>query len=214
MKIRLLAGISLFLFVFINNMNAQSFGFKAGVQFSEMTGLPLSSNYLTSFQGKAAGIVKVNKSISLTPSLGYSGKGYVFGVLVLTDQSGNEIGLGKSNTRFNYLQLTVPVSYRIALKKENAIYLGAGPYFAYALSTKGKLNNSNASTDPNTWKLVTAEGFKKTDAGLAIQIDATLKKRFLVSLNIDFGLINVAELYGNEIKSKAAGISIGYLFHK
>src|SRR5690349_15618153 len=111
MKRKPLILVVFFLIFLTHNMNAQqAFGLKAGVQFSKMKDFVLNTNYLTSFQAKGIGVFKINKSFALTPSIGYSGKGFVYRNLQMTDNLGNTIGTADAHNLFNYIQLTVPVS--------------------------------------------------------------------------------------------------------
>ena len=110
--------------------------------------------------------------------------------------------------------MSAPISYAINLKNENTIYVGAGPYFAYALSGKGKLKNTSGTINQDSWDLYSVDTYKRTDAGLTFQIDGTYESRFLISANIDVGLTDVVKLGGNKVKTIAAGISLGYLFRR
>jgi len=213
---RIKQGLVMFVLIILNhNINAQqSFGIKAGVQFSKMKEFVLNTNYLTSLQAKGIGVFKINKSIALTPSIGYSGKGFVYRNLQMTDNLGNTIGTADAHNLFNYIQLTVPVSYSIGFGKANTLFFGAGPYFAYALSGKGKLKNINGTVDPSSWALYSDDTYKRTDAGLVIELSGTLNQRFLISLNTDFGFTDVFKGEEAKMKTIAGGLSIGYLFQK
>jgi len=62
---RIKQGLVMFVLIILNhNINAQqSFGIKAGVQFSKMKEFVLNTNYLSSLQAKGIGVFKINKSL-------------------------------------------------------------------------------------------------------------------------------------------------------
>ena len=200
--------------LFINSSFSQSqFGISGGLQMSHMSGFQDNpKGYLASLQIKLLTISPVSDDVVLIPSLGYSGKGYKWNNLDLTDQMGNSLGTGDIIGLFNYVQLSIPICYKISTKQHSQFYIGAGPYFSYALSGKGRLKNAAVAPNEESWNLFEADNYKKTDAGAVIQFASTLNRRYLAAVNIDIGLMNLNNGAGNKLKNMAAGISIGYIF--
>jgi hypothetical protein len=192
------------------------FGFKVGGQFSKMKGFDDGGpkSLLPTVQVKGDGIIPISDDFTLNPSLGYSGKGYKWNDLEFTDQLGNPIGSGDVIGLFNYVQLTVPISYKIASDQNHEYYLGAGPYFSYAVSGKGKVKHAAIQGNEDSWDLFSGKSYKRTDAGVAIEVASRLNKKYMVAVNFDIGLSDVSNTGGGKLKQMAGGISIGYLFGK
>jgi hypothetical protein len=191
------------------------YGVKAGVQLAKMNGFQDQPvGFLTSLQVKGIAVMPLSDEISLLPSIGYSGKGYGWQNVNFFDQYGTPLGSGTSNGVFNYIQLSLPFSYKFTLDVEKDLYFGLGPYFAYAVSGKAKVKHVSIPNSDNSWDLFADDQYKKADAGLVVEFNSTIKKKFLVAVNVDIGLANVSNGNGNKLKQLAAGLSLGYLFAK
>jgi len=203
-----------------SEVGAQSiFGIKAGVQLGKVTGFEENpDHFLTTFQFKGIAICPLGDQIFLLPSLGYSGKGYTYSVK-FTDPYGTSVGNGNSNAIFHYVQLSLPFSYKFNLDTKKDLYFGVGPYFSYAVAGTGKIKNVAISEDNRSWNLFKDDSYNRTDAGAVIEFNGVINKKFLVALNVDVGLANIANgpLIGlrssNKLKQLAAGLSVGYLFN-
>lgn len=213
-RIKKVSCIIFFSLIIIPVMSQSIFGIKGGVQMARITGFQgLSQGFLTTMQAKFVGIMPVSDEVSITPSLGYSGKGYRLTNIQFTDQLGNDVGQGNINGLFNYIQLSLPLSYKFALDKTKDLYVGAGPYVAYAISGRGKVKNVAVQTTLDDWNLFSDDFYKRFDAGMVIEFTSTINKRFLASVNADIGLANISNGSGAKLKQIAAGLSIGYLLN-
>ena len=201
--------------LFISSTYSQNvFGFKGGMQLAKITGVgDVPKSLLTTIQLKGVAIFPLTDEVTITPSLGYSGKGYRWNNLTFTDQVGNSLGEGDAIGLFNYIQLTLPLSYKIIAGQNQEYYLGAGPYFSYAVSAKGKIKHVSLTGGDETWDMFKDNAYKRTDAGIAIEISSRLKRKYLISFNTDIGLADVSNDGGGKIKQLAAGISVGYVFN-
>ncbi|HYJ37003.1 MAG TPA: outer membrane beta-barrel protein [Chitinophagaceae bacterium] len=200
--------------IFTRSLGQNAFGFRGGAQLSRMSGFEGNpKGFLPTIQGKAIAIVALSETVTLNPSFGYSGKGFKWNDINFTDEYGNPLGEGDIHGLFNYLQLSAPLSYKIAINPNKEFYFGAGPYFAYALSARGKVKHTPLPNAEESWNLFTGDSYKKTDAGIAIEISTRLRKKYMVTVNLDFGLSDVNN-GPNKIKNQSAGISFGYLFNK
>jgi len=214
MKIKILLLSIIAATVFCTSSYAQNvFGLKAGMQLARITGVgDVPKSLLTTLQVKGIAIFPLNEDVTINPSLGYSGKGYRWNGLMFEDQIGNQLGEGDAIGLFNYIQLTVPLSYKIAPNANQEYYFGAGPYFSYAVSAKGKIKHVSLTGGDETWDMFKDNAYKRTDAGIAIEISSRLKRKYLISFNTDIGLADVSNDGGGKIKQLAAGISVGYVF--
>jgi len=134
--------------------------------------------------------------------------------LEFTDQIGNSLGTGDVIALFHYVQLTVPLSYKIAPDQNHEYYFGTGPYFSYAVSGKGRIKHVALSNGQESFNLFTDDTYKRADAGIAIEIASRLRKKYLAAFNVDIGLSNVGNGSGAKLKQLAAGLSVGYLFNR
>ena len=116
----------------------------------------------------------------------------------------------------NYLQLPVHFAYKIDVTPGTKVVLHAGPYVAYGLGGKTKLNIAGKDiADMDTFKDDSAidafNGLKRFDAGLGLGVGAEFGK-ILVDLGWDMGLTNLSRIDNAEIKTQNAYVSVGYKF--
>lgn len=144
---------------FIAGAKAQtSYGFKAGVNFPKVsvtmkeTSGSISSGASTSFYVTGYVDAPIASNLSIQPGLSLQGKG---------GKSNDEVNEEKVNLM--YLELPVNFVYYVPAGSGN-IFLGAGPYAAYALSAKNKING--VSTDVKFGDGPDEDGVKRFDAGL------------------------------------------------
>jgi hypothetical protein len=172
------------------------------------------NSLLPTLQVKGISIIPLSDEVTINPSLGYSGKGYKWNNVEFTDQFGTPLGTGDVIGLFHYLQVTVPISYKIIPDETQEYYFGAGPYFGYAVSGKGRIKHVAVSSYEDSWDLFDDDAYKRTDAGIAVEIASRLKKKFLIAFNVDIGLSNVGNQGGGKLKQLAGGLSVGYLFRR
>src|SRR5580765_6368809 len=144
MKNKILLPLAVCSILIFNSTYSQSqFGISGGLQLSHMSGFRENpKGNLESLQFKLLTLSPIAEEVVLIPSLGYSGKGYKWNNVEITDQMGNNLGEGDVIGLFNYVELSAPVCYKIPTKQHSQFYIGAGPYLAYALSGRGKLKNA------------------------------------------------------------------------
>jgi hypothetical protein len=171
----------------------------------------LKPKALATIEIKGVAIVPVSESFSVTPSLGYSGKGKQYRSIEMTDEMGNSLGNGDIHYLFNYFELAVPASYKLISQNGIEYYLGAGPYVGYAFSGKNKLKNVSLPSGDQSTNIFPSDYYNRMDAGLVLELTARFNKNFLVAFNLDIGLTNVTKS-SSYIRNQAGGLSIGYLF--
>ena len=116
----------------------------------------------------------------------------------------------------NYLQLPVHLAYKIDVMPGTKVVLHAGPYVAYGLGGKTKLNVAGKDlAEMDTFKddssIEAFNGLKRFDAGLGLGVGAEFG-RILVDLGWDMGLTNLSRIDNADIKTQNAYLSVGYKF--
>ena len=174
---------------FIAGAKAQtSYGFKAGVNFPKLsvtqkeTSGSFSSGASTNFYVTGFVDAPIASNLSIQPGLSLQGKG-----------SKSKDGADEVKGNIMYLELPVNFVYYVPAGSGN-IFLGAGPYAAYALSAKNKING--ISTDVNFGNGADEDGVKRFDAGLNFLLGYKLSNGFLINGGYGLGLTNI--VYDNE----------------
>ena len=116
----------------------------------------------------------------------------------------------------NYLQLPVHFAYKIDVMPGTRVVLHAGPYVAYGVGGKTKLNIADREiSDVDTFKddssIDAFNGLKPFDAGLGLGVGAEFG-RILVDLGWDMGLTNISRINNADLKTQNAYLSVGYKF--
>lgn len=200
-----------FLLVSISAVNAQP-GFIVGLSGSgQQRRMENLKENTQSIFGLNAGVLyrfRPLRNFAIQPALTYCRKGSEY------EPSGGFIGFVPEYRidKLHYVQLSVPLLYRTPF----AVYdvsIGAGPYFGYLV--KG-LRRSHYPYGIDTREEEMKVGseisydYKRMDMG--IQIAAGLKyNRWILHLNLDLGLIDVAPRDYETFENRSAAISIGML---
>lgn len=206
-------------------LTAQQFGVMLGAGLSQKTvpGIPNETkDPLLTLNGYVFTDLKLGKkkTVSLLPSLGYTSKGIVYRKLGLFDILGNQFAVSDYKSRISYLQIDIPVCYKLRLSKSGQVFIGAGPYLAYAVTGKTRyFNNSDAfegtpMAEPAKIDFK-AENISRFDAGLVFQATAVFSKHFCAGLKWDVGLVNIYKVrVQDNSHNRMLGLNIGYLFNK
>lgn len=149
----------------------------------------------------------LTENLSLMPSLEFAVKGskreYTW-----DDASLNE------KVNLTYIQLPIMAAYRFNATDRLNIVAKLGPYFAYALSGKCKIDDySNDTDDFDIFE--DGAGGKRFDAGLIIGVDFEFN-RFVAGLEYERGFTNLLDTDDDEgsvkIKNSAIYLTVGYKF--
>ncbi|MBI5858163.1 MAG: PorT family protein [Sphingobacteriales bacterium] len=191
-------------------------GVKAGATVNNQTGFKNSDKKaLTSAQVSFFGMLPLGNSFFLEPSIGYCSKGSRIASLTFEDQLGNPIGTGTMSLRFDYIELSVPIQYLIANNRAK-LFLGAGPYFSYAMNGKEIWKNVSGtpSNEPAKRNIQFGNnGYEHFDVGLGGSLSAQIQDKWIASINCEFGVTNIYYSEQNKTRNVSAGITIGYFFH-
>jgi len=200
------------IFSLSNNMWAQKFGVKAGLNLANMLIKDDQSESNTKmkigFHIGGVGEMSINEMISLEAGLLLSTKGYK------AEESGVK-------TTCNLMYIDIPIDAKAKFDVGGLKVFGfAGPYFGMGLSGKTKTEGdvmgvSMNSEDDIKWGSGDDAMLKRLDFGLTVgagvQIDA-----IEVSLAYNLGLANISATTdgGSKVKNKVIGLSVAYKFGK
>ena len=195
---------------FLSAKGQFKWGVKAGTNLSNRSGFSgtgLQTGPIFTIQSSFLGMIPVGKFLIVQPSIGYYGKGMQFKNMQFIDNLGNDLGKGDENLIFNYIELSIPLQYKIDLNRRDRIFIGAGPYVAYAINGKDKVKAGTFSRSTD----VDFNYSKRVDAGISFLITAQIKQHWTLSLNYDLGLINIYKNSSLKPHNNSAGLVIGYL---
>jgi len=160
---------------------------------------------------------KINDYFSIMPGIAYAGKGGnlngIYGVNF--DGQVQQVDID-DDYKLHYLE--VPVNFIAHLPFESGanIFLGAGPYFAYALNGTNKQQNFD-QTQTQHIKFGSNGDFKSTDYGITSVVGFQAGRGWSVGLNFDYGLANILQnnttgMDVSSVKTFAFYLSVGQRF--
>lgn len=209
-----------FLLLFGNAHAQQKWGIVGGAGLSKITGYNVSgaqTDFLVVLQGSVFTTIPVGKKDAFVfkPSIGYVPKGVSFKNVQLTNLEGTDIGYGNLKRRLDYIQLTLPVDYKMKWKHVTA-YLGAGPYVSYAVSGR-EVRDTRLSQIYAREKIFAKVDFKgqsisRFDAGINIQFTTVFSNNWCAGINADMGLTKVNTAGTVSTRNQYAGVYFGYTF--
>jgi len=188
---------------FIAGAKAQtSYGIKAGVNFPKLSvsfdGASVSSNASTNFYVSGFVDAPIASNLSIQPGLSLQGKG-----------GKSKDTNGELKTNIMYLELPVNLVYYVPAGSGN-IFLGAGPYAAYALSAK--IKQGGVSYDVKFGDGPDDDGTKRFDAGVNFLAGYKLPNGFLINGGYSLGLTNIDYASDWSTKNRVFSVGVGYQF--
>lgn len=130
---------------------------------SKVGSVTADSKVRTGFRASVAAEIELASGVYLAPGVTFRQEGYKFG-------NGNGYGL-------NYISVPVDLGIRVPFSENFAVSVEAGPYFAYGLSTTGKLDAFKAGI------------YKRFDMGLNASAALEFSKVYL-RVGTDIGMVN------------------------
>lgn len=193
--------------------NTVKFGVKAGATFPTITskgeGESIKAN--TSFYVGGTVELPVSESFSVQSGLTFSGKG------AKVSQRIPELGVDlEVKNRLWYLELPVNAVYSITAGT-GKVFLGAGPYFGYALSGKNKVEGTMLEDGVKTQESVSEDvhfgdgGFKRADFGLNFLVGYQLNSGLNIHGGYGLGLSKLADIEGMG-KNRVFSVGLGFSF--
>ena len=189
-----------------------SFGFKAGVNFQNLTGKDVNGDKLDN-KLKAGLALGVNAQIPVATDF-YIQPGVEF------NQKGAKSNDGNYTTSLSYIDIPVSLVYKPMLGTGRLI-LGFGPYVGFGVGGKVKGGGSTADvkfdnditiSDFNTGNAY----FKRMDAGANFLAGYEMSSKLSLQLNAQLGLVKInpkIEEVPNDqssVKNTEFGLSLGY----
>lgn len=188
---------------------------KAGISASRPQSDDNNSNSACMGFTAGAGVsFALSHSLSLTPAIMFMQKPGKWEIDGFIDENGNLSYSETSTHETNPLYLSIPVMFDVKLwtKKSNKIVLSVGPYVAFGLSGKYKVNGTEKS---DLFSAANGEEalYKKVDAGLQYGIGGIIRHIY-IGVNGQMGLtpINKSETILDGCHNFSADLCIGYYF--
>ncbi len=197
-------------------------GVKAGVSFPKVTFSgdegQESAKTNTSFYVGGLVDISVSKTFSVQPGLTLTGKGYkyessgAFGNISYADA-------GKTSLMYLEVPVNLVANFEIGPGK---IFVGAGPYYGFAISGKSKYSTSttaNGVTSTDTEDVDVKFGssdesnYKRGDFGLNLLGGYQLKNGFNIHAGYGLGLSNISSTDEDGYKEKNRVFSVGLGFN-
>lgn len=145
--------------------------------------------------------------LALEPSLLYSRKG----ARRITD---NTAAIDYIKVKLDYIQLSLPLLYRIGFTRHLDFNFGGGPYAAYLLSAASRTHFYVGDDEQTKLKIGSdgaAHDFRQGDAGLRLMAGAHLRKLYFY-LSYDLGLVNVTPRQSETIRTRCFGANLALFF--
>lgn len=199
--------------------NPITFGVKGGVNLSNFGG-----------DGADGMDAKIGFNVGLTVDYALTQDLYLLTGLEFTMKGGKDEGSvsmihpdygtisfsGKENDNPMYLQIPIHLGYKLAVTDATKIVFRAGPYVAYGIGGKTKVEGKFIK-DGTTIDLDGDSDFfgkdmaKRFDFGLGLGVGAEFGK-IGATLGYDFGLANIAPSGGGKVRNMNAYLTLGYKF--
>lgn len=192
------------------------FGLKAGVnlpkyQFKQINGTDPDTRTTTNFHVTGYADAPVGSYFSIQPGISLQGKGGKF-----TDASS---GLGfeaEQNTLWAEIPVNLVAKFPLGTGTGHKLFLGAGPYAAFALSGENKVTNGGSTvTNDIEFGDSTGDDLKGTDFGVNFLGGFEMGSGFTLSGQYGMGLTDLRPT-GSGGNGKATnrvwGFSVGFLF--
>ena len=190
----------------------------AGISFGQVRYGVVGGLNLSSFTVKEKGGDKKSQDLlvgvraGITADLHLADEFYIGTGLLFAGKGGKDKNDSKSKLTLSYLQVPVNFMYKPQLGSGNLV-VGAGPYIAYGIKGKYKIDDGEVKGKLNAFKDEAGDGkLKRLDAGLGIVVGYELKNNLYLGLHTDLGLVNIADNKDFKIRNFSSGISVGYKF--
>lgn len=191
-----------------------SFGVKAGVAFPKMTlsagGASMSFDSKTSFYVGGVADIKVSEIFSVQPGLTFINKGTKISGSVFDFETEPS---GESSGTINASYIEIPVNLIASFNAGNAgkVFLGAGPYYAVALSANAKSGGEKEDITIGSDE----DNFKRGDYGFNFLAGYQLTNGLNIHAGYGLGLGSVIpDQEGAEFKfkNKVFSVGLGFMF--
>ena len=188
-----------------------TFGIRAGVNFANLSGDDIDLDSRTSFHVGVIADIPLMQSLYIQTGLYFQSKGAKSECN--EDYGGYDVKVEETYSPM-YLSIPVLASYRYNFSDALQLQVNFGPYFAYGIAGKYKVEASAAgeSAEDETKLFDSDEGdWNAFDCGLQVGAGLTFAKHYYLGFTYDFGLTKVVDDDANP-KNSNWMISLGYNF--
>ena len=201
------------LFLFCNQLNAQTNKFELGVEvspsFTFLKGNDFIEKMYNGTLGYSGGIsfqYNCGKRIALRTNIAYERKGGE-GEFEFTDNYGASIGKGIVNLNFDYL--TIPVLLRFTFGKRVKYFINGGSYIGYLINQTLVFKGANSNGEINN-----TASYNSLDAGISFGtgLQYPIKEKIYLSSEIrgNLGLYNT--IPGGDTKVNSVNLLFGIAY--
>jgi|DEB19_MinimDraft_2_1074335.scaffolds.fasta_scaffold26154_1 opacity protein-like surface antigen len=200
------------LFLFCNQLNAQTNKFEIGVEaspsFTFLKGSRIEKYYngTLGFSGGISFQYNCGKRTALRTNIAYERKGGE-GEFEFTDNYGASIGKGVVNLNFDYL--TIPVLVRFTFGKRIKYFLNGGSYFAYLIKQTLVFKGANSNGEINN-----TASYNSLDAGISLGtgLQYPINEKWFLGSEIrgNMGLLNTLPSGDTKVNSVNLLLGIAY----
>ena len=191
-----------------------TFGVKAGMNLSNFSGSGVSDSD-----------AKIGFNVGVTMDYAFSQELYLMTALEFTMKGGKSEGSisyggvsfeGKETSNPMYLQIPVHIGYKFAIAENTNLVLHAGPYVAYGIAGKYKLEGKASVGDasgeikPET-DFFGDDMFNRFDFGLGLGVGVEFGQ-FNIGLGYDLGVVNISGVSEAKVRNMNAYLTVGYKF--
>ena len=190
------------------NVSAQneqlSFGVKAGINIS---------NLYSSGDGESESAdYKIGPTVGLTVDYRLAESLYLLSGLEFSVKGAKEsIEDYKASANMMYLQLPIHAAYKIDLSDNMKFVVDAGPFLAFGLGGKVKVDEDDFSVSMDIFGKEEDGGAKRLDYGIGVGLGLEVEK-IKVGVSYDLGLANINWDSDYKTKTRSAYITVGYRF--
>ncbi len=221
MKTRLISIVAILLltatFASAQHMGRASFGILGGVNFQNLNGKDYTGDKLENDM-KVGYHIGVNMQIPVAPEFYFQP-----GLMLSTKGAIAENNASKSTTSISYIELPLNLVYK-GLLGPGYVFLGVGPYMAYGIGGKVKVESGSESNDfdiefTNMVELtdnMLVPYYKAFDAGGNIFFGYEMAGGLFAQFNAQLGMLNINPEYKvlpddkSAVKNTGFGLSLGY----
>ena len=183
-------------------------GPRVGINFANQYngGDGADKDYRMGFRAGLEMDVNIVRSLSVNTGVYYSQKGY-------KTKYSDYRGTLKTTDNSAYIHIPLQASYRIDLSDVSQFQINAGPYIAFGISGKQKVESTFAGQkNYEVDSFDEYDGMRKTDIGISVGAAFTYSNIY-VGIIYERGFSNISHVPGEDFKNGCIGINIGYNFN-
>ena len=183
-----------------------TFGVRAGVNFAKQNNMEdgADNDFRTGFHLGATTDINIIRSFSVNMGVFYIQKGYK------TDYSDYR-GSVKTRNNASYMEFPVLASYRVKLSDAAQFQLNIGPYFAFGIGGKLKVENTFENGDSYSIdSFDKIDGMKRFDTGISVGA-AVVYSDIYFGASYERSFMNVSNT-NEKFQNGNIAITIGYNF--